>query len=200
TLEAGTVVDQPPCFGFGVYPNDVEKLPDPRDDGSPATIVEIASGCDRLLEWIRGGYLSDSHRLFCRVVAERLHQLLNAYHMMPDTPPLSFDARDVSAAQGVPSLINTVKRIRQAIGSLGSVEAPVNGKKTNESGKGRRPPGRPRGSNSAAVDLKLYVDWKAANRATGITKREFLQERGLPMSQLAAIERGRAQTKRRSGQ
>jgi len=96
-LEAGTVVDQPPCFGFGLYPNDVEKLPDPRDDGSPATIVEIVSGCDRLLEWIRGVYLSNSHWLFYRVVAERLHQLLNAYLMMPDTPPLSFDARDVSA-------------------------------------------------------------------------------------------------------
>jgi hypothetical protein len=199
-LEAGTVVDQPPCFGFGLYPNDVENLPDPRDDGSPATIVEIASGCDRLLEWTRGAYLSDSPRLFCHVVAGRLHQLLNAYHMMPDTPPLLFDARDISAAQGGPSLINMVKRLRQAIGSLGTVEPPVNGKKTGQSGKSRRLPGRPRGSKSAADDLKLYLDWKEANRARGITKREFLQERGLPMSQLAAIERGRAQAKRRAGQ
>ena len=61
--------------------------------------------------------------------------------------------------------------------------------------------GRPRGSTTAASDRKLYLDWKAAHQVTGITKAEFVHERGLPASAVAAIERGRAQERRkRSGQ
>jgi hypothetical protein len=56
--------------------------------------------------------------------------------------------------------------------------------------------GRPAGSPTAEADRRLYEDWKAAQVATGITKREFLRERSLPLSRLAAIERGRAQQKR----
>jgi hypothetical protein len=64
--------------------------------------------------------------------------------------------------------------------------------------QGRRPRGRPPGSDSAADDLKLYLDWKAAQQATGSTKAEFVRERGLPESAVAAIERGRAHEKRQS--
>ncbi|MSQ94781.1 MAG: hypothetical protein EXR98_09530 [Gemmataceae bacterium] len=87
-------------------------------------------------------------------------------------------------------------------GKSGNGPAEVTGKReeTEKNGKGRRPRGRPRGSDSAAKDLKLYLDWKAANRATKITKAEFVRERGLPATAVDAIERGRAQDKRRSGQ
>jgi hypothetical protein len=53
--------------------------------------------------------------------------------------------------------------------------------------------GRPAGSKTRAHDLKLYSNWKAARRETGVTKAEFLRERGLPESDFAAIERGRKQ-------
>jgi hypothetical protein len=192
----GDVVEESPCFGFGVSPHDVEQLPDPRDDGSPIKIADIGSGCDRLLQWVNAGHL-EPQPLLCRVVADRLRQLSEAYLKMPDTPPLSFGPEDVSDTQGVWSLINLVKSLRQAIGNLRRHdEVSANGKETSQSDKGRRPRGRPRASNS---ELQLYFDWKAANRATGITKPEFLRERGLPKNMLAAIERGRAQAKRRSG-
>jgi hypothetical protein len=57
--------------------------------------------------------------------------------------------------------------------------------------------GRPRGSASSKRDLQLFLDWKAANGLTGIHKDEFLRERSLPLRDLAAIERGRAQVKRK---
>jgi len=77
---------------------------------------------------------------------------------------------------------------------------PPEGKPREKEAKRRR--GRPKGSNTAKRDLRLYRDWKAANAATGITKAEFLQERGLPESELSAIERGRKQadSKRKPGQ
>jgi hypothetical protein len=58
--------------------------------------------------------------------------------------------------------------------------------------------GRPAGSTTQAQDLKLYSDWKAAYGVTGMTKAEFLRERGLPATELAAIERGRKQSTKKS--
>jgi hypothetical protein len=60
----------------------------------------------------------------------------------------------------------------------------------------KRKRGRPAGSMTKEEDLKLYLDWKAAGRTNRITKTEFLNERGLPKSDLAAIERGRKQEQR----
>jgi hypothetical protein len=57
----------------------------------------------------------------------------------------------------------------------------------------RRPRGRPAGSKTKEQDGKLYSSWKAAYSKNRITKREFLREKGLPESDLAAIERGRKQ-------
>jgi hypothetical protein len=57
----------------------------------------------------------------------------------------------------------------------------------------KRKRGRPAGGKTKEKDSKLYSDWKAARRETGLTKAEFLRERGLPESDLAAIERGRKQ-------
>jgi hypothetical protein len=59
---------------------------------------------------------------------------------------------------------------------------------------GKRKRGRPAGSQTKTHDSKLYGDWKAAHRETGMTKKEFLRERSLPPSELAAIERGRKQS------
>jgi hypothetical protein len=64
--------------------------------------------------------------------------------------------------------------------------------------KGKRRRGRKQGSKTSDTDTRLYHDWKAAYQATGITKAEFLRERGLPQTALAAIERGRANVKRQN--
>jgi hypothetical protein len=202
-IEIGEVREGPPVFGYGVYPEDVEPLPDPRDDGPPGTVAEVASGCNDLLNWIGAGHLAGRSRLCRRVVAQRLRQLADAYAMLPDAPPLSFDVRAAGATPDLASLVNRVKTLRQESGSLegGCAEAAEQGEGNSDDGAGRRPRGRPRGSDSAAGDLKLFLDWKSANQATGITKVEFLRERGLPAGDWAAIERGRAHEKRRrSGQ
>src|SRR5262249_18000320 len=75
-------------------------------------------------------------------------------------------------------------------------------RKKREQVEGKRSRGRPKGGNTAKRDLKLYQDWKAANTATGITKVEFLRERGRAENELSAIERGRKQAdpKRKPGQ
>jgi hypothetical protein len=67
--------------------------------------------------------------------------------------------------------------------------------------KAKRQRGRRPGSPTANADTRLYRDWRAAHDATGITKAEFLRERGLPAKDMAALERGRANVrrKRRSG-
>jgi hypothetical protein len=57
--------------------------------------------------------------------------------------------------------------------------------------------GRPSGSPTAERDNKLYADWIAAHALTGMSKAEFLRERGLPQSDGAAIERGRGNAKRK---
>jgi hypothetical protein len=67
------------------------------------------------------------------------------------------------------------------------------------SDQGGRKRGRPPGGASAVEDLRLFDDWKAAQRATGITKAEFLRERGLSKDYLRAMERGRARARRRPG-
>jgi hypothetical protein len=65
--------------------------------------------------------------------------------------------------------------------------------RTGSSG-GKRKRGRPAGSKTKTHDCKLFRDWNAAHRETRMTKKEFLRERGLPQSELAAIERGRKQS------
>jgi hypothetical protein len=73
--------------------------------------------------------------------------------------------------------------------------------KTSEADKPRGKRGRPPGSASMERDRKLYQEWKTANSISGITKADFLRKQGLTESDLAAIERGRAQLKRNpSGQ
>jgi hypothetical protein len=67
-----------------------------------------------------------------------------------------------------------------------------------EQKRGKSARGRPAGSKTQAYDLNLYADWKAAQRETGMTKAEFLQERNLPTSALDAIERGRKRAKARN--
>lgn len=79
----------------------------------------------------------------------------------------------------------------------GARPAGERGEENGEGGQRRRRPGRPLGSPTGANDLQLYLDWKAAQRETGVTKAEFLRARNLPQLDLAAIERGRAQEKRR---
>jgi hypothetical protein len=53
--------------------------------------------------------------------------------------------------------------------------------------------GRPAGGKTSKRDRKLYLDWKTAYESNRITKAEFLRVKGLPESDLAAIERGRKQ-------
>ena len=65
-------------------------------------------------------------------------------------------------------------------------EDKANGKQSRKRGRGRQ-----KGSKTEDRDRKLFLDWKAANHATRITKSDFLRERGLPDTDLAAIERGR---------
>jgi hypothetical protein len=68
----------------------------------------------------------------------------------------------------------------------------VRGRGKPKSRRGRKP-----GSSTADSDTKLYLDWKAAHRQNGLTKAEFIHERRLPSSALAALERGRANEKRK---
>jgi hypothetical protein len=62
----------------------------------------------------------------------------------------------------------------------------------------RKARGRPVGSPTADRDNQLFADYKAAHRETGITKADFLKERGRPQSDLAAIDRGRANANRQA--
>jgi hypothetical protein len=74
-------------------------------------------------------------------------------------------------------------------------------KKRHDSSKGRSAKskrGRPAGSKTQEQDCNLYSDWKAAHRETGMTKAEFLRERGLPERELASIERGRKHSKKKN--
>jgi hypothetical protein len=61
----------------------------------------------------------------------------------------------------------------------------------NHSAREKRNRGRPTGSETQMSDRKLYEDWKAAHRETGMSKKEFLCARGLPECDVKAIERGR---------
>jgi hypothetical protein len=114
-IEAGAVTEEPPCFGYGVTPNDVERIPDPRDDGHPMTALDILSGCDRLLKWIHDIGCSLSFGVLRRVVYERLCEFVEAYVMMADTAPLSFEVEDLCVVRDVASLVNIAKRFRQTI-------------------------------------------------------------------------------------
>jgi hypothetical protein len=108
-IEAGAVCEEPPLFGCGVRPEDVERLPDPRDDRQPTAIAEVVSECDALLAWVSAAYLPEP----CRVVAGRIHQLWDAAVMLLDAPPMPFDAEVIRAARSVPDLVQLVKRLRQ---------------------------------------------------------------------------------------
>src|SRR6516165_8068672 len=78
-IEIDAVFEDPPTIGLGVVPQDFEILPDPRDDGPPKTLAEVASGCDVLLGWIHHEDVSNPQR----IVAARLRQLYNAATMLP---------------------------------------------------------------------------------------------------------------------
>jgi hypothetical protein len=73
----------------------------------------------------------------------------------------------------------------------------MDGRKATTSNARRKARGRPVGSPTADHDNQLFADYMAARRDTRITKTEFLKERGLPESDLAAIERGRGNARRR---
>jgi hypothetical protein len=63
------------------------------------------------------------------------------------------------------------------------------GSKRNKS-KGNR--GRPKGSQTRKDDLKLWGDYQAAHNTTGVSKPEFIRNRGLDAEEgLAALDRGR---------
>jgi hypothetical protein len=135
--------------------------------------------------------------------AIRLVKRLRAWAVKLNTPAAKSDDQQMPAEAEVLALRRETEAERTFSGSVSGAQpappsSPVN--MTNKSGKGRRRRGRPRGSATAASDLKRYQDWKDANSATGITKKEFVRERGLSeKDDLDAIERGRALAKRKSG-
>jgi hypothetical protein len=109
--------------------------------------------------------------------------------------------------QAIPSLLalrrelqEMLDQLKYAPRSVPALYAPVTvaeeGKRAATT-KPQRSRGRPAGSDTADRDLQLYKAWKTAHQATGITKAEFLREKGLPESDLSAIERGRARAKPR---
>jgi hypothetical protein len=108
-IEVGQVLERPPAIGYGVCPEDVEQLPDPRDDGPPATIADVVSACDALLGWVAAGHLPNPPR----VVAGRLRTLLDAATMLPDAPPTPIDAAVISATRSISDLVRLVKLLRQ---------------------------------------------------------------------------------------
>jgi len=85
----------------------------------------------------------------------------------------------------------------RADGCLNRVNKGMDGRKPATVTARQKARGRPVGSPTADRDNQLFADYKAARRDTRITKAEFLKERGLPESDLAAIERGRANARRR---
>jgi hypothetical protein len=108
-IEVGAVFDDPPTIGYGVLPEDVEQLPDPRDDRPPSTILEVVPGCDALLRWIGAAHVPDPRR----VVAGCLRKWLDVAAMLPDAPPTPFDAGAMRAARTLPELVRLVKLLRQ---------------------------------------------------------------------------------------
>jgi hypothetical protein len=98
-----------------------------------------------------------------------------------------------------PEWIHALRSLRVTAEAL-KAKTQENGKATSSSISNTEKPkrGRPHGSKTETYDLKLYLDWKAANRETGVTKKEFLHARGLPERELAAIERGRQQAKKKT--
>src|SRR4051794_40670161 len=72
----------------------------------------------------------------------------------------------------------------QSTGNVSAVTNSDGGKK-----KRGRPPGSP--TNNTASDIRLYENFKAAKRETGVTKKDFLRGKGLDDSNLSAMERGR---------
>jgi hypothetical protein len=108
-IEVNDVFDERPWIGLGVYPQDFEELPDPRDDTEPTAIAEVVPKCASLLRWIHEHYKTD----LWRVVKCRLGVLLNAVAMLPDAPVPPFCAQDISAAENVSDLVMLAKRLRQ---------------------------------------------------------------------------------------
>jgi hypothetical protein len=108
-IEVGDVFEHPPTIGLGVVPQDFEILHDPRDDGPPKTLAEVASACDILLGWIYVKFVSDPQH----IAAARLRQLWEAATMRPDAPPTPFDAATMHRASTVPELVQLVKLLRQ---------------------------------------------------------------------------------------
>jgi hypothetical protein len=88
-----------------------------------------------------------------------------------------------------------------AKGGTGRGEGDGNPRNQTGAGQGgtnrKRRRGRKPGAKTADADTRLYRDWKAAHDTTGITKAEFIRERGLPDTDLSSLERGRGNVKRK---
>jgi hypothetical protein len=94
-------------------------------------------------------------------------------------------------------MLDQLKYAPRSVPALYAPDAAAGERKRATTTKPKRSRGRPAGSATTERDLQLYRDWKTAHQATGITKSEFLREKGLPESDLSAIERGRAQARRK---
>jgi hypothetical protein len=116
--------------------------------------------------------------------------------LLPTSQLSEAKTRDTEPA-GDPIAVSLATRDTPPVDVLGHQKGPRHACRSRQES---RQPGRPPGGRTAVEDLKLFDDWKAAQRATGITKAEFLKERGLSKDYLRAMECGRARAKRRSGQ
>lgn len=100
-----------------------------------------------------------------------------------------------------PTMIEHLRRLHELVAETpgrGALNASNMSQPPAKAGKSKRKRGRPRGSPAASKDVQLFRDWKAAHGETGITKSEFVRERSLPPTAIAAIERGRKITSRKS--
>jgi hypothetical protein len=125
----------------------------------------------------------------CRFGYSRLPYVLCTLHL--PTSDAAGQTTQETVCRGM--MITPSPEWHQALKSLRAMAAVLEAKPRASGECEKRKRGRPAGSKTQTRDRELYLDWKAAQRATGITKLEFLQERGLPASDLAAIERGRKQ-------
>src|SRR5262249_27658122 len=107
-------------------------------------------------------------------------ELATFMNLLANSPSMAFSAPPTERAEGADDARDP--------GGTGQAE----GKKGN-GGRARRGPKK---KTAAAVNTRLYHDWKAAQQKTGITKAEFILERGLPETALDALERGRGNVKR----
>jgi hypothetical protein len=107
-IEVGEVVHDLPVFGLGVFPEDIEVIPLPGDDGFPTTINEIVIACHKLLAWISAEYLPHPKR----IIGDCLCKLLDVTAKLADAPA-PYDSDAVRRARSVSDLIRLTKQLRQ---------------------------------------------------------------------------------------